>query len=147
MTFIENLFNLLKSLIIFLAKNWLIVIVIFVALLALAKFTAMRKNRKFSRKQSQNSAMPNGTIDYRSGTKVAGRVVMLINQRLSLDNTDDMAWLKGQYQILERELRKKQNIDVDPANLTNYYLQHYQDTSSELVDRMKQLERIVYGEE
>lgn len=141
MTFIEKLFNLPKSLIIFLAKNWLIVIVIFVALLALAKFTAMRKNRKFSRKQSQS------TIDYRSGTKVAGRVVTLINQRLSLDNTDDMAWLKGQYQILERELRKKQNIDIDPANLTNYYLQHYQDTSSELVDRMKQLERIVYGEE
>ena len=141
MTFIENLFNLPKSLIIFLAKNWLIVIVIFVALLALAKFTAMRKNRKFIRKQSQS------TIDYRSGTKVTGRVVTLINQRLSLDNTDDMAWLKGQYQILERELRKKQNIDVDPANLTNYYLQHYQDTSSELVDRMKQLERIIYGEE
>ena len=143
-------FKLLEKTVQFLAQHWLIVLVVLVTLTALAKLTAIRKNRRKFKRQNQALKHPQNTsyaIDFKSGIHVSNRIISLINQRLSLDNTDDMAWLKGQYEILHQELQKRQNIDIDPRNLTQFYLQHYQDSSSELLDRMHQLERIIYGEE
>lgn len=150
MKFVIIGFKLLEKTVQFLAQHWLIVLVVLVALTALAKLTAIRKIRRKFKRQNQASKHPQNTsnmIDFKSGIHVSNRIISLINQRLSLDNTDDMAWLKGQYEILHQELQKRQNIDIDPRNLTQFYLQHYQDSSSELLDRMHQLERIIYGEE
>ena len=150
MKFVIIGFKLLEKTVQFLAQHWLIVLVVLVTLTALAKLTAIRKNRRKIKRQNRALKHPQNTsyaIDFKSGSHVSNRIISLINQRLSLDNTDDMAWLKGQYEILHQELQKRQNIDIDPRNLTQFYLQHYQDYSSELLDRMHQLERIIYGEE
>lgn len=116
--------------------HWLLILVLVILLTALAKLSAMRKHDKPQRHLHK---------EYHAGIQACGRIISFIDDRMQVDrNVDALSYLKGKYIRLQQELDQHMQLDIDPGSLTQYYLQNYHDTSSQLYQEMRNLEQIIY---
>ncbi len=124
------------KLITFIFDNWLLMLVLVILLTALTKLSVMRKRDKPQRHLNK---------EYSTGVKSCGRIISFIDDRMQVDrNVDALSYLKGQYIRLQQELDNHMQLDINPGSLTQYYLQNYNDTSSQLYQEMRNLEQIIY---
>lgn len=121
-------------------SHWLVLIIIVIFLAALAKLSAMRTRDKPMR-QAKHAA----NKQYGEASKTCANIDYYLEQRLQAEpNSNVLPYLRQQYQRLKAELDNHSQIDIDPSQLTSYYLQNYNDTQSQLYGEMKRLEEIVY---
>jgi hypothetical protein len=116
--------------------HWPLIFVLVILLTALAKLSVLCKHDKPQRHLNK---------EYHAGVKACGRIISFIDDRMQIDrNIDALSYLKGQYTRLQQELDQHMQLDIDPGSLTQYYLQNYNDTSSQLYQEMRNLEQIIY---
>lgn len=132
----HNIISFLVKIVTFVFANWPLVLALIVLLTALTKLSVMRKRDKPQRHLNK---------EYSTGVQSCGRIISFIDNRMQVDrNVDALSYLKGKYIRLQQELDNHMQLDINPGSLTQYYLQNYNDTSSQLYQEMRNLEQIIY---
>lgn len=132
----HNIISYPEKIVTLLFKHLPLILVLVILLAALAKLSAMRKHDKPQRHLHK---------EYHTGVTSCGRIISFIDARMQVDrNVEILSYLKGQYTRLQQELDQHMQLDIDPGSLTQYYLQNYHDTSSQLYHEMRNLEQIIY---
>lgn len=132
--------------------NHPLIIVLILALLALGAYgvgnlqNSAKKTIEINKyKRQQNKAIKRETKKIsKEAYSIVGEIMSLLDSRMAQDPyPDTLNQIREQYSRVQQELNDNTQIDVDLSYTLRMYYQTYQDQSSRLVQRMRDLNRVL----